>query len=152
MQFSTKCYDVLTLRVIFPKVNLLPETFIHFRGKNALIRELQVLKLQDRCILLAKLGRAAKETNKININNKLIDVIRHYFDVEINNIPIEYLRYNNLRRYFSIAEELYAKAPILIPARIFSSDEVEENVVSQDISKSFSDLKIVKETILKKFA
>ena len=64
MQFSTKCYDVLTLRVIFPKVNLLPETFIHFRGKKRLDKGIAGSKAQDRCILLAKLGRAQKRQIK----------------------------------------------------------------------------------------
>lgn len=147
---STKCYDVLTLRIIFSNRDFLPETFLHFKGKDTLIRELQILKLENRCVLLAKLGRAAKEIKASDIEKELHRLVKKYFDVKIDDEPTNYFRYKNTRRYFDIPKLEYAKAPILIPARIFSDDEAEENVVSQDISKSFFDLKLVKSTIQKK--
>ncbi|MEC8029380.1 MAG: hypothetical protein VX167_01670 [Pseudomonadota bacterium] len=147
---STKCYDVITLRIIFSKRDFLPETFLHFKGKGSLIRELQVLKIENKCVLLAKLGRVAKTAKAFDIEQNLHWLVKKYFEVKINNQQIKYFKYENSRRYFDIPKPEYAKAPMIIPARIFSDDKAEENLISQDISKSFLDLTTVKNTILQK--
>ena len=147
----TECYDVITLRIIFANPDFLPETFIHFKGKNSLIRELQVLKIENKCVFLAKLGRVAKTANASDIEHNLYGLVKKYFEVKINKQPINYFKYENTRRYFDIPKLEYANAPIIIPARVFSNNKSEENVVSQDISKSFSDLTTVKSTISQKF-
>ena len=144
-------FSVVTMRMIFSDHHLLPETFIHFKGKDSLIRELQVLKFENSCVLLAKLGRAAKAATPSDAERSLYGLVKKYFDVTINRVPISYFRYENSRRYFDISESQYAKTPIIIPARIFSDSQADENIISQDISRSFFDLSLVNSVIVKKF-